>query len=49
MTISSNDYYLTIYLIPDTYINYCLLLGSDLLKYVHIKLTENNNNKERCY
>jgi len=47
MTIGSNDYYLTIHLIPDTYINYCLLLGSDL-KYVHIKLTENNNNKERC-
>jgi hypothetical protein len=33
MTIASNDYYLTIYLIPDT-CNYCLLLDSHLLRYI---------------
>jgi len=31
-----NDYYLTIYVSPDTYINYSLLSGSDLLKLIKI-------------
>jgi len=36
MIIDDNDYYLTIYVSPDTYINYNLLLGSDLLKLIKI-------------